>query len=158
LAKILLTGFTLGAGFKGGEVTPFLYWCNIGSVTFCSTPIVYWQEWACGRFLRCYIYTYRLHHYGNGTFWDKVEHIYRNCLCFWLWHQDPVGIYHSQIVKGPNIIYIKIKKGKLDNFKKKRVICQMIFKLYIKNVNSHTMKIQDIQAIHAIGNTKKKLQ
>ena len=48
LLKILFTGFTLGAGFKGGEVTPlFFVGATLGSAL--SVLFLYllhfWQEW-----------------------------------------------------------------------------------------------------------------
>jgi hypothetical protein len=48
----LFTGFTLGAGFKGGEVTPFFYWRHIGKclIHFVPLPIALWQEWDFVRF------------------------------------------------------------------------------------------------------------
>jgi hypothetical protein len=43
----LFTGFTLGAGFKGGEVTLlFFYWSHIRKrLLLCHCLLRFWQEW-----------------------------------------------------------------------------------------------------------------
>jgi hypothetical protein len=68
----LFTGFTLGAGFKGGEATPFFYWSHIRKrlIHFVPLPIALWQEWDLYVFSELLIH-YRLHDHGNGTLWNR---------------------------------------------------------------------------------------
>ncbi len=108
LLKILFTGFTLGAGFKGGEVTPaFLRWRHLGK-----------------RLVACHSFAHRAFG-GNGIWWPFFgEPPTRPSLVpSWEWNflalksglfigiaclvayfsSGSIGIYHSQIVKRSQI-------------------------------------------------------
>jgi H+/Cl- antiporter ClcA len=73
LLKILFTGFTLGAGFKGGEVTPlFFVGATLGSALSIYVPLPIALLAGMG-FVAVFFWSnphsYCLHDYGNGTFW-----------------------------------------------------------------------------------------
>ena len=121
LLKILFTGFTLGAGFKGGEVTPlFFIGATLGSCLsgFVPLPIAFLAglgfvavfSGATHTPIACTVMGLELFGLQNG--------IYIGTACFIAYlASGPVGIYHSQIVKGPKYhLYKKLKRQKLDNF------------------------------------------
>jgi H+/Cl- antiporter ClcA len=121
LAKILLTGFTLGAGFKGGEVTPlFFIGATLGSALSLIVPLpiallagmgfVAVFSGATHTPIACTIMGMELFGMQSGA--------YIGIACFiGYMASGPVGIYHSQIVKGAKYhLYQRLKRKKLDNF------------------------------------------
>ena len=121
LLKILFTGFTLGAGFKGGEVTPlFFIGATLGSALSIFVPLpiallagmgfVAVFSGATHTPIACTIMGMELFGIESGLF------IGLGCFIAYL-ASGPVGIYHSQIVKGPkHLLYQKFKRRRLDNF------------------------------------------
>jgi len=121
LLKILFTGFTLGAGFKGGEVTPlFFIGATLGSALSIFVPLpiallagmgfVAVFSGATHTPIACTIMGMELFGIESGLF------IGLSCFIAYL-ASGPVGIYHSQIVKGPkHLLYQKFKRRRLDNF------------------------------------------
>ena len=92
LLKVLFTSFTLGAGFKGGEVTPlFFYRGYFGqclNMVYSFTNESTCRNGLCSSFCRSYKYTYCLYYYGSRTFWNRIRSFYcaglRNSLSvFW---------------------------------------------------------------------------
>ena len=121
LLKILFTGFTLGAGFKGGEVTPlFFIGATLGSTLSLFVPLpiallagmgfVAVFSGATHTPIACTVMGMELFGVENG--------IYIGLACFIAYFASgPIGIYHSQIVKGPKYhLYEKFKRRNLDNF------------------------------------------
>jgi H+/Cl- antiporter ClcA len=121
LLKILFTGFTLGAGFKGGEVTPlFFIGATMGSALslFIPLPIALLAgmgfvavfSGATHTPLACSVMGIELFGIESG--------LYIAIACFIAYlASGSVGIYHSQIVKGPKyIFYQKFKRKKLNHF------------------------------------------
>jgi H+/Cl- antiporter ClcA len=121
LAKILLTGFTLGAGFKGGEVTPlFFIGATLGSALSLIVPLpiallagmgfVAVFSGATHTPIACTIMGMELFGMQSGA--------YIGIACFiGYMASGPVGIYHSQIVKGAKYhLYQRLKRKKRDNF------------------------------------------
>jgi H+/Cl- antiporter ClcA len=121
LAKILFTGFTLGAGFKGGEVTPlFFIGATLGSALSVVVPLpiallagmgfVAVFSGATHTPIACTVMGIELFGVQSGAYIGIA------CLIAYL-ASGPVGIYNSQIVKGPKYyLYQKFKRRKLDNF------------------------------------------
>ncbi|WP_316635525.1 voltage-gated chloride channel family protein [uncultured Flavobacterium sp.] len=104
LLKILFTGFTLGAGFKGGEVTPlFFIGATLGSALSLIIPLpiaflaglgfVAVFSGATHTPIACTIMGMELFGIGPGVF------IAIACTIAYF-SSGPVGIYKSQIVKG----------------------------------------------------------
>lgn len=121
LLKILFTGFTLGAGFKGGEVTPlFFIGATLGSSLSFFIPLplallagmgfVAVFSGATHTPIACTVMGMELFGIDSG--------LYIGIACFIAYlASGSVGIYHSQIVKGPKYhLYQKFKKRKLENF------------------------------------------
>jgi H+/Cl- antiporter ClcA len=121
LVKILLTGLTLGAGFKGGEVTPlFFIGATLGSVLSLVVPLpiallagmgfVAVFSGATHTPIACTIMGMELFGMQSGA--------YIGIACFIAYMASgSLGIYHSQIVKGTKYhLYQKLKRKKLDNF------------------------------------------
>jgi H+/Cl- antiporter ClcA len=121
LAKIVFTGFILGAGFKGGEVTPlFFIGATLGSALSLVVPLpiallagmgfVAVFSGATHTPIACTIMGLELFGIQSGA--------YIGIACFIAYlASGPIGIYHSQIVKGPkHHLYQKLKRRKLDNF------------------------------------------
>jgi H+/Cl- antiporter ClcA len=121
LLKILFTGFTLGAGFKGGEVTPlFFVGATLGSAlsVFVPLPIALLAgmgfvavfSGATHTPIACTVMGMELFGIESGVFIGLA------CL-FAYFSSGNVGIYHSQIVKGAKYhLYQKINHKKLDLF------------------------------------------
>lgn len=121
LLKILFTGFTLGAGFKGGEVTPlFFIGATLGSAlsVFVPLPIALLAgmgfvavfSGATHTPIACTVMGIELFGIESGVFIGFA------CLVAYF-SSGSVGIYHSQIVKGPKYhLYQKINQTKLDLF------------------------------------------
>lgn len=105
LLKILFTGFTLGAGFKGGEVTPlFFVGATLGSALSLIVPIpiallagmgfVAVFSGATHTPIACTVMGIELFGIESGIF------IAIACVIAYL-SSGSIGIYKSQIVKGP---------------------------------------------------------
>jgi H+/Cl- antiporter ClcA len=121
LLKILFTGFTLGAGFKGGEVTPlFFIGATLGSALSIFVPLpiallagmgfVAVFSGATHTPVACTIMGMELFGMESGLFIGIA------CFIAYL-ASGSVGIYHSQIIKGTKYhLYQKFKRRKLDNF------------------------------------------
>jgi H+/Cl- antiporter ClcA len=121
LLKILFTGFTLGAGFKGGEVTPlFFIGATLGSALSIFVPLpiallagmgfVAVFSGATHTPVACTIMGMELFGMESGLFIGIA------CFIAYL-ASGSVGIYHSQIIKGAKYhLYQKFKRRKLNNF------------------------------------------
>lgn len=121
LLKILFTGFTLGAGFKGGEVTPlFFVGATLGSALSVVVPLPIALLAAMGFVavfsgathtpIACTVMGMELFGIESGIFIGIA------CVVAYF-TSGSVGIYSSQIVKGPkHYLYQRIKKTKLDFF------------------------------------------
>jgi H+/Cl- antiporter ClcA len=121
LLKILFTGFTLGAGFKGGEVTPlFFVGATLGSALSVVVPLpiallagmgfVAVFSGATHTPVACTVMGLELFGIESGIFIGIA------CLAAYF-SSGSVGIYHSQIVKGPKyFLYQKINPSKQDLF------------------------------------------
>ncbi len=121
LVKILFTGFTLGAGFKGGEVTPlFFVGATLGSALSVVIPLpiallagmgfVAVFSGATHTPIACTVMGIELFGIQSGVFIG---------VACWVAYfaSGSVGIYHSQIVKGPKyLLYQKINPSKQDLF------------------------------------------
>ena len=121
LLKILFTGFTLGAGFKGGEVTPlFFVGATLGSALSLLVPLpigllagmgfVAVFSGATNTPFACTMMGLELFGLESG--------MYIAIACFIAYFASgSIGIYQSQLVEGPKHHVIqKIKKIKLDYF------------------------------------------
>jgi H+/Cl- antiporter ClcA len=121
LLKILFTGFTLGAGFKGGEVTPlFFVGATLGSVLsiFIPLPIALLAgmgfvavfSGATHTPIACTVMGMELFGIESG--------IYIGITCIVAYYASgSVGIYHSQIVKGAKYkLYQRFKRKNLEDF------------------------------------------
>lgn len=121
LLKILFTGFTLGAGFKGGEVTPlFFVGATLGSALSMIVPLpiallagmgfVAVFSGATHTPIACTIMGMELFGIDCG--------IYIGLACFIAYFSSgSVGIYKSQVVRGPkSILYQSIRKKGLKYF------------------------------------------
>ena len=121
LLKILFTGFTLGAGFKGGEVTPLFYiGATLGSALslFVPLPIAFLAglgfvavfSGATHTPIACTIMGMELFGIESGVY------IGITCLIAYF-SSGSIGIYHSQIVKGAKYrLYQRFKRKDLDDF------------------------------------------
>jgi H+/Cl- antiporter ClcA len=121
LLKILFTGFTLGAGFKGGEVTPlFFIGATLGSALslFIPLPIAFLAglgfvavfSGATHTPIACTIMGMELFGIESGVY------IGITCLIAYF-SSGSIGIYHSQIVKGAKYrLYQRFKQKNLDDF------------------------------------------
>lgn len=120
LLKILFTGFTLGAGFKGGEVTPlFFVGATLGSALSGLIPLpvallagmgfVAVFSGATHTPIACSIMGMELFGIDCG--------IYISLACLLAYFcSGSIGIYHSQIVKGPkHLLYQKIRRKDLKD-------------------------------------------
>ena len=120
LLKILFTGFTLGAGFKGGEVTPlFFVGATLGSAlsTVIPMPIALLAgigfvavfSGATHTPIACTIMGMELFGIAPGVFIAIACIIAYFC-------SGSIGIYKSQIVKGAkHKLYQKFRKEELQN-------------------------------------------
>jgi H+/Cl- antiporter ClcA len=121
LLKILFTGFTLGAGFKGGEVTPlFFVGATLGSALSVVVPLpiallagmgfVAVFSGATHTPIACTVMGMELFGIESGVFIGIA------CVLAYF-ASGSIGIYHSQIVKGPKYhLYQKINRFRLDLF------------------------------------------
>lgn len=121
LLKILFTGFTLGAGFKGGEVTPLFYiGATLGSALslFVPLPIAFMAglgfvavfSGATHTPVACTIMGMELFGIESGVYIGIA------CLIAYF-SSGSIGIYHSQIVKGAKYrLYQRFKRKDLDDF------------------------------------------
>ena len=121
LLKILFTGFTLGAGFKGGEVTPlFFVGATLGSAlsVFIPLPIALLAgmgfvavfSGATHTPIACTVMGIELFGIESAVF------IAIACFIAYM-ASGTIGIYHSQTVKGVKYqLYEKLKTSKLKNF------------------------------------------
>ncbi len=119
LLKILFTGFTLGAGFKGGEVTPlFFVGATLGSALSIVVPLpiallagmgfVAVFSGATHTPIACTVMGLELFGIEGGVFIGLA------CLVSYF-ASGSIGIYRSQIVKGPKyFLYQKINPYKQD--------------------------------------------
>jgi len=121
LLKILFTGFTLGAGFKGGEVTPlFFIGATLGSALSVAVPLpiallagmgfVAVFSGATHTPIACMIMGMELFGIESG--------LYIAIACIVAYYSSgSVGIYHSQIVKGAKYkLYQRFKRKDLEDF------------------------------------------
>jgi H+/Cl- antiporter ClcA len=121
LLKILFTGFTLGAGFKGGEVTPLFYiGATLGSALSIVIPLpiallagmgfVAVFSGATHTPIACTIMGMELFGVESG--------IYIGIACIVAYYSSgSVGIYHSQIVKGSKYrLYQRFRRKDLQDF------------------------------------------
>ena len=121
LFKILFTGFTLGAGFKGGEVTPlFFIGATLGSALSLIVPLpiallaglgfVAVFAGATHTPIACTVMGMELF----GT--ESVLFIGIACVVAYFC-SGSIGIYNSQIVKGAkHKLYQRIKRQNLEDF------------------------------------------
>jgi H+/Cl- antiporter ClcA len=121
LIKILFTGFTLGAGFKGGEVTPlFFIGATLGSALspYVALPVgilagmgfVAVFSGATHTPIACTVMGMEIFGLESGLF------IAIACLIAYF-SSGPVGIYHSQIVRGAKYrLYQRFKRTELEEF------------------------------------------
>jgi H+/Cl- antiporter ClcA len=121
LLKILFTGFTLGAGFKGGEVTPlFFVGATLGSALSGIVPMpiallagmgfVAVFSGATHTPIACTVMGMELFGIESGIFIGIA------CVVAYF-SSGSIGIYASQIVKGPKYhLYQKINRFRLDLF------------------------------------------
>jgi H+/Cl- antiporter ClcA len=121
LVKILFTGFTLGAGFKGGEVTPlFFVGATLGSALSVVVPLpiallagmgfVAVFSGATHTPIACTVMGMELFGMGSGLYIGIA------CIIAYFF-SGSVGIYKSQILKGPkSILYQSIRKKGLKYF------------------------------------------
>ena len=121
LLKILFTGFTLGAGFKGGEVTPlFFIGATLGSALslFIPLPIAFLAglgfvavfSGATHTPIACTIMGMELFGIESGVYIGIA------CLIAYF-SSGSIGIYKSQIVKGAKYrLYQRFKRKDLDDF------------------------------------------
>jgi H+/Cl- antiporter ClcA len=120
LLKILFTGFTLGAGFKGGEVTPlFFVGATLGSALSIFVPLpiallagmgfVAVFSGATHTPIACTIMGMELFGIESGLFIGIA------CVVAY-YSSGSVGIYHSQIVKGAKYrLYQRFKRQNLED-------------------------------------------
>lgn len=121
LIKILFTGFTLGAGFKGGEVTPlFFIGATLGSALSVFVPLPIGLLAAMGFVavfsgathtpIACTVMGIELFGIESGLF------IAIACLIAYF-SSGSMGIYQSQIVKGAKYrLYQRFKRKDLEEF------------------------------------------
>lgn len=116
--KILFTGFTLGAGFKGGEVTPlFFVGATLGSALSVVVPLpiallagmgfVAVFSGATHTPIACTVMGMELFGIESGVYIGIA------CIIAYFF-SGSIGIYKSQILKGPkSILYQGIRKKRL---------------------------------------------
>lgn len=121
LLKILFTGFTLGAGFKGGEVTPlFFVGATLGSALSLVIPLpmallagmgfVAVFSGATHTPIACTVMGMELFGWQSGIFIGVA------CIVAYF-ASGSIGIYHSQIVKGAKYrLYQRFKRKDLEDF------------------------------------------
>jgi H+/Cl- antiporter ClcA len=121
LLKIGFTGFTLGAGFKGGEVTPlFFIGATLGSALSFIVPLpiafltglgfVAVFSGATHTPIACTVMGMELFGIESGVYIGIA------CLIAYF-SSGSIGIYHSQIVKGAKYhLYQRFKRKDLDDF------------------------------------------
>ena len=121
ILKILFTGFTLGAGFKGGEVTPlFFVGATLGSALSVIVPLpiaflaglgfVAVFSGATHTPIACTVMGMELFGIESGIFIGIA------CLVAYF-SSGSVGIYNAQIVKGAKYhLYQKLNRKKLELF------------------------------------------
>jgi len=121
LLKILFTGFTLGAGFKGGEVTPlFFVGATLGSALSVVIPLpiallagmgfVAVFSGATHTPIACTVMGMELFGIQSGFFIGMA------CVIAYF-ASGSIGIYHSQIVKGAKYcLYQRFKRKDLEDF------------------------------------------
>jgi len=121
LLKILFTGFTLGAGFKGGEVTPlFFVGATLGSALSLVVPLpiallagmgfVAVFSGATHTPIACTVMGMELFGLESGVFIGIA------CVVAYF-SSGSIGIYNSQIVKGAKYrLYQRIKRQNLEDF------------------------------------------
>lgn len=121
LLKILFTGFTLGAGFKGGEVTPlFFIGATLGSTLsiYVPLPIAFLAgmgfvavfSGATHTPIACTVMGMELFGMESGLFIGIA------CLVAYF-SSGSIGIYHAQIVKGAKYrLYQRFKRIDLEEF------------------------------------------
>lgn len=121
LLKILFTGFTLGAGFKGGEVTPlFFIGATLGSALSLLVPLpiallagmgfVAVFSGATHTPIACTVMGMELFGLESGVFIGIA------CIVAYF-SSGSIGIYHSQIVKGAKYhLYQRFKRKDLEDF------------------------------------------
>lgn len=121
LLKILFTGFTLGAGFKGGEVTPlFFVGATLGSALSLVVPLpiallagmgfVAVFSGATHTPIACTVMGIELFGLESGLFIGIA------CIIAYFF-SGSVGIYSAQIVKGAKYrLYQRIKRQNLEDF------------------------------------------
>jgi H+/Cl- antiporter ClcA len=121
IVKILFTSFTLGAGFKGGEVTPlFFVGATLGSTLSIVVPLpiallagmgfVAVFSGATHTPIACTVMGMELFGIESGILIGIA------CIVAYF-TSGSIGIYHSQIVKGPKYhLYQKINRSKPDLF------------------------------------------
>jgi H+/Cl- antiporter ClcA len=121
LLKILFTGFTLGAGFKGGEVTPlFFVGATLGSALSLVVPLpiallagmgfVAVFSGATHTPIACTVMGMELFGLESGLFIGIA------CLVAYFC-SGSIGIYNAQIVKGAKYrLYQRIKRQNLEDF------------------------------------------
>jgi H+/Cl- antiporter ClcA len=121
LLKILFTGFTLGAGFKGGEVTPlFFVGATLGSALSIYIPLpvallagmgfIAVFSGATHTPIACTVMGMELFGVESGVFIGIA------CIVAYF-SSGSTGIYHSQVVKGVKYhLYQRIKRQNLEDF------------------------------------------
>lgn len=121
LVKILFTGFTLGAGFKGGEVTPlFFVGATLGSALSLVVPLpiallagmgfVAVFSGATHTPIACTVMGMELFGLESAIFIGIA------CVIAY-YSSGSIGIYHSQIVKGSKYkFYQRFKRKDLEDF------------------------------------------
>ncbi len=121
LLKILFTGFTLGAGFKGGEVTPlFFVGATLGSALSLVVPLpigllagmgfVAVFSGATHTPIACTVMGMELFGIESGLFVGIA------CVMAY-YSSGSIGIYKSQIVKGAKYkLYQRFKRKDLEDF------------------------------------------
>ncbi len=120
ILKILFTGFTLGAGFKGGEVTPlFFVGATLGSALSLIVPLpiallagmgfVAVFSGATHTPIACTVMGIELFGLESGVFIGMA------CAIAYF-ASGPVGIYNSQIVKGAKYkLYQRFKRQNIED-------------------------------------------
>jgi hypothetical protein len=88
LLKLLFTSFTIGAGFKGGEVTPlFFIGAALGNalVWFVPLPLALLAGMGLAAHIcRCKQYPHCINHFGNRAIRFRKYLFHRHCLCIFL--------------------------------------------------------------------------
>jgi len=119
ISKILFTGFTLGAGFKGGEVTPlFFVGATLGSALSIIVPLpiallagmgfVAVFSGATHTPIACTVMGMELFGIESGIFIGIA-------CCIAYFSSGSVGIYNAQIVKGAKYyVYQKLRRKNME--------------------------------------------